>query len=124
MRNFLLIFFGIVLLFGSGCTSFQSYRTAQFVDMDARKIRVEYGEEVHEDVLPDGRRFSFKGKVRIALPDGKRIYLYQGMTETGNLYHNRDKDYHFLEKGPYCLLSHGGKVIFEGYYFRDQESQQ
>lgn len=116
----------VLSIFLTGCAyfSFDAYRVARFVDMDAKIITVEYGEEEHDDVLEDGRKFSFKGKIRITLPDGDRVYLYQGMTQVGMLYHSKKKyDYHYFEKGPYCILSHDGKIIFEGYYCKDQPKQ-
>lgn len=116
----------ILSTFITGCASFsfEPYRVAKFVDMDARIIQVEYGKEKHDDVLEDGKKFSFEGKIRITLPDGDKIYLYQGMTQIGMLYHSKkSEDYHYLEKGPCCILSHNGEVIFTGYYYRNQSNQ-
>lgn len=104
----------------SGCASFKPTREARFINMDAETIRVEYGEEMHDDVLPDGRTFAFKGKIRITLPDGKRVFLYQGLTPTGLLYHSTKRDYSYFEKVPTCWLSHDGELIFEGVYCHDK----
>lgn len=118
---FLLSWVGAGLTLLTACSSFKATRSAQFIDMDANRIRVEYGEELHDDILEDGRKFSFKGKIRLTLPDGDKVYLYQGMTQIGNLYHSEGKSYSYLEKGPWCALSHNGKLIFEGYYCQDRK---
>lgn len=102
-----------------GCASFKPTREARFINMDAETIRVEYGEEKHEDVLPDGRSFTFTGKIRVTLPNGKRVFLYQGLTPMGLLYHSDKKDYSYFEKVPTCWLSHDGELIFEGVYCHD-----
>lgn len=116
---------GLLLICG-GCATmfFHPLRAARFIDMDARVVRVEYGEEPHEEELPNGGTLSFKGKVRLTLPGGGRVVLYQTLTPMGNLYRSKKKDYSFLESGPRCWLSHDGVLIFEGVYCRDSFEQE
>jgi hypothetical protein len=38
------------------------------------------------------------------------------MSGSGMLYASKDKTYEFREKGPYSILSHNGKLVFEGVF--------
>ncbi len=86
--------------------------------MDAEVLVVEYGEEKRTETLPNGLVCTFEGKVRLLLPDKKRVTLYQALATSGVCYVSKDKQYDFHEKGPYCILRHQGVTIFEGYFCR------
>ena len=102
-----------------GCASlrFKPTRESRFINMDAQTLRVEYGQEKRTETLANGLVCTFDGKVRVHLPDGKRIVLYQSRAGTGVCYRSEDKRYEFHEKGPYCILRHQGATLFEGVYF-------
>ena len=111
---------GIALAFLSGCASvrFHPTREARFISMDSELLHVDYGEEKRSETLPNGLVCTFDGKVRLTLPEGKRIVLYQALSTSGVRYVSKDKRYEFIEKGPYCLLRLDGKTFFEGFYCR------
>jgi hypothetical protein len=52
------------------------------------------------------------------LPDGSRRVLYQTLATSGIRYLSANKQYEFIEKAPYCVLRHKGRVVFEGIYLR------
>ena len=103
-----------------GCASliFKSTRQARFIDMDGKVVQVDYGKEKRIETMPNGLVCTFDGKVRLKLPEGKRIVLYQAMSTSGVRYNSANKQYEFIEMGPYCTISHNGKMIFEGFYCR------
>lgn len=111
---------GIALAFFCGCASvrFQTTRQARFINMDSDVLRVDYGEEKRTETLPNGLVCTFDGKVRLQLPEGKRIVLYQALSTSGVRYVSKDRQFEFIEKGPYCLLRLNGKTHFEGVYCR------
>lgn len=104
----------------AGCASlrFKPIRQSRFVNMDVEVLRVEYGHEKRTETLPNGLVCAFDSKVRVRLPDGERIVLYQTLATSGVRYVSHDKQYEFNEKGPYCILRHQGKTLFEGIYCR------
>ena len=69
---------------------------------------------------PAGEIVSGNEGYELALPDGKRVFLYQGLTPTGLPYHSTKRDYSYFEKVPTCWLSHDGELIFEGVYCHDK----
>lgn len=103
-----------------GCAThgFKPTRETRFIDMDANVLHVSYGEEKRTETLPNGLVCTFSGKVRIELPDGKKIFLYQAISTSGMRYLSEDKHYEFREKGVYCFLLKDGEIIFEGVYCR------
>ena len=119
-RPFRLIVLLITVTSLCGCLSvpFDTLRKSRFINMDAEIVAVEYGEEKRTETLPNGLVCTFDGKVRLLLPDKKRITLYQALTTSGVRYVSKDKQYEFIEKGPYCILRHQGATIFEGVFCR------
>ena len=105
-------------LCGCATLTFKSTRTTRFIDMDGQIVCVDYGKEKRTEILPTGLVCTFEGKVRLQLPDGKRIVLYQAMSKSGVRYASANKLYEFVEMGPYCIVSHEGKPIFEGFFCR------
>jgi len=103
-----------------GCASyhFKSIRESHFIDMDAEVLSVQYGKEKRTETLPNGIVCTFNDKVRLHLPNGKSVVLYQAITTTGVRYVSANKRYEFHEKGPYCIVKHEGKTIFEGVFCR------
>lgn len=111
----------LLLLSGTGgCAThrFKPTRETRFIDMDSNVLHVSYGEEKRTETLPNGLICTFSGKVRIVLPDGKKMVLYQAISTSGMRYLSEDKQYEFLEKGVYCFLLKDGVIIFEGVYCR------
>ncbi|MDR2849940.1 MAG: MliC family protein [Verrucomicrobiota bacterium] len=102
----------------AGCASmtFKPLRESRFVNVDAERLHVEYGREKRTETLPNGLVCTYEGKVRLLLPDGKRIVLYQTIATSGIRYQSSDKHYEFIEKAPYCIVRHDGAVLFEGIY--------
>lgn len=86
--------------------------------MDSEVLHVDYGEEKRTETLPNGLVCTFDGKVRLQLPGGKRIVLYQALSTSGVRYVSKDRQFEFIEKGPYCLLRLNEKTFFEGVYCR------
>lgn len=101
-----------------GCATlfFKPLRHTTFIDTDGQRLHVEYGKEKRTETLPSGVTCTFEGKVRVQLPTGKKIVLYQTMTVSGVRYHSSDKRYEFREMGPYCVVSKDREIIFEGVY--------
>lgn len=110
----------VVSLFLSGCASwtFTPLRESRFINVDAEQLQVEYGREKRTETLDNGLVCTYEGKVRLTLPDGTRLILYQTLATTGIRYLSSNKQYEFVEKAPYCILRHQGRVIFEGIYLR------
>ncbi len=104
----------------AGCASwtFAPTRENRFINVDAEQLRVEYGREKRTETLANGLVCTYAGKVRLTLPDCERVVLYQTLATSGIRYHSSDKQYEFVEKAPYCILRHQGRVIFEGIYRR------
>lgn len=98
--------------------SFNAIRQSRFIDMDGQLVHVEYGKEKRTETLPNGLVCTYEGKVRIQLPSGKRLVLYQTLTPVGVCYATADKRYEFIEMGPYCRITQNGKTIFEGVFCR------
>jgi len=100
----------------AGCASlrFESHRESHFINMDGQRIVVEYGKEKRTETLPNGLVCTFDNKVRIALPDGKKIVMYQALAPSGVRYLSKDKHFEFVEKGPYCIMHRDGRTFFEG----------
>lgn len=109
-----------VSLILSGCAAwtFTPNRESRFINVDAEQLRVEYGREKRTETLDNGIVCTYEGKVRLTLPDGSRQVLYQTLAMSGIRYHSADKQVEFVEKAPYCILRHQGRVIFEGIYCR------
>ena len=103
-----------------GCASmtFTSLRQSRFINMDGETVQVDYGKEKRTETLPNGLVCTYDGKVRVELPNGKRIVLYQTITPVGVSYITSDKHYEFTEMGPYCRIGKDGKIIFEGVFCR------
>jgi len=110
----------LLLLACCGCATllFEATREAKYVNMDSEVVHVEYGEEKHTEELPNGGSLVFDKKVRLRLPDGKRVILYQTVSPSGVLYASKDKKYLFFERGPCCMLIHDRATVFEGVYCR------
>ena len=115
-----LIVAGSVLSVLCGCATvlFKSTRESRFIDMDGQVVHVDYGKEKRTETLPNGLVCTFDGKVRLQLPEGKRLVLYQALSASGVCYASKDKQYEFIEKGPYCIITYRGKRIFEGFFCR------
>jgi hypothetical protein len=109
-----------LLLGAAGCATltFKAKREARFVNMDGEFIRVDYGEEKRTETLPNGLVCTFNAKVRVTLPDGKRVVLYQALSPSGVRYLSASKHYEFIEKGPVCKMSRDGRTLFEGIHCR------
>jgi membrane-bound inhibitor of C-type lysozyme len=97
---------------------FDPLRESRFIDMDAQVLSVEYGKEKRTETLPNGLVCTFDRKVRLHLPQGKTVVLYQAIAKTGVRYLSKDKRYEFVEKGPYCMVTCDGKPAFEGFFCR------
>ena len=104
----------------AGCAThrFTPLRESRFFNMDAEILLVEYGQEKRTETLPNGLVCTYEGKVRLTLPDEKRIVLYQTIATSGIRYLSADKRYEFIEKAPYCVVRHEGTMVFEGIYRR------
>lgn len=98
--------------------SFKPYRESRFINMDAELLRAEYAKEKRTETLPSGLVSTFDQKVRITMPDGKRLTLYQSFSPFGVRYVSTDRRHEFIERGIYCLLYRDSVVIFEGVYCR------
>jgi len=111
---------GIALVCLCGCASmrFKPLRETRFINMDAEVLHVEYGEEKRTETFPNGLTSTFTGKVRLRLPDGKQVILYQTMSSSGIRFVTKNREFEFIEKGFYCLLRHNGRTAFEGVYCR------
>ncbi len=113
----------LLLLAGlSGCYTSRPGKTREsnFINMDSEVVHVTYSEEKRIETLPNGIVCTFEGKVRLHLPSGKSVTLYQTMTASGVRYMSKNKDYEFIEKGPCCRLFYNGAQIFEGVYCRSK----
>jgi hypothetical protein len=106
----------------SGCVSSKPVKTreSRFINMDSEIVHVTYSEEKRTETLPNGIVCTFDGKVRLRLPDGKSVTLYQTMTASGMRYVSKNKEYEFIEKGPCCRLFYKGTEIFEGVFCRSK----
>jgi hypothetical protein len=104
----------------TGCATwtFTPLRESRFINVDAEILHVEYGREKRTETLPNGLVCTYEGKVRLHLPDGNRVVLYQTIAPSGIRYLSADKHYEFIEKAPYCVLRHKGVAVFEGIYRR------
>ena len=111
----------MLTLLSAGCATwtFRATREARFVNLDAERLHVAYGRERRTETLPNGLVCTFEGKVRIRLPDGRRIVLYQAIATSGMRYVSANKRFAFHEKGPFCAVYQDGQPIFEGVYSRD-----
>lgn len=110
----------LALLALGGCAhlAFHSTRQSHFIDMDGRVVDVEYGKERRTETLPNGLVCTFEGKVRIRLPEGGHVVLYQALAPSGVRYVSANKKYEFVEMGPYCTITSKGVKLYEGFYFR------
>ena len=86
--------------------------------MDGMVLRVAYGEEKHTETMPNGMTFIFDNKIRLTMPDGHHVVLYQTLAASGILYVSANKSYAFHEKGPYVILLKHSTRIFEGVFCR------
>ncbi|MDD3543934.1 MAG: hypothetical protein PHG96_01090 [Kiritimatiellae bacterium] len=104
-----------------GCASFsfKPYRETCFINMDAEVIRAEYAKEKRTETTPGGLVSTFDNKVRLTLPDGKRLTLYQSFSPFGVRYVSKNGRHEFIERGVYCLFYTDGRVTFEGVHCRD-----
>ncbi len=112
----------MLLLFAAGCASFDVTRRASYVNMDNERLRAEYGEKIHTETFR-GMDFTFKGIVRVILPDGASVVCRQTVSTAGVEYISKDKRYLFVERGPFCILFKDGQRIFEGFYCRDSNKK-
>lgn len=111
----------LLLLAGlSGCYTSKAskVRESRFINMDSEVLHVTYSEEKRTETLPNGIVCTFEGKVRLRLPSGKSVTLYQAMTASGVRYLSKNKEYEFIEKGPCCRLYYKGAEFFEGVFCR------
>ena len=108
----------LVGLCGCATLTFKATRSTRFIDMDGVIVQVDYGKEKRTETLPTGLVCTFEGKVRLTFQEGRRIVLYQVLSTSGVRYASADKQYEFVEMGPYCIVSHQGKTIFEGFFCR------
>ena len=101
-----------------GCATlfFKPLRHSTFIDTDGQRLHVDYGREKRTETLANGLVCTFDGKVRMQLPEGKRVVLYQTMTVSGVRYHSSDEHYEFREMGPCCIVTKDSAIIFEGVY--------
>ena len=115
-----LAFAALALSVLSGCASFgfHATRRSTFVDMDGRVLAVEYAKERRTETLPNGLVCTFEGKVRLRLPEGRHIVLYQALAPSGVRYVSANKKYEFVEMGPYCTITFKGDKLYEGFYCR------
>ncbi len=95
-------------------------RKTCFIDMDSNVLHVTYSEQKRTEKLPNGLVCTLTGKVRLKLPSGKNIVLYQSLSTSGMRYLSKNKQYEFREKGLYCFLLKDSQVIFEGVYCREK----
>lgn len=114
-KRFLVFTLPVIL---AGCLSFgfKAQRKSEFTDIDNNSIFVEYGTEERSEVLPNGASLNFKRKVRITLPDGKRVILYQTISTSGVRYHTPDNKYMFIERGPWCQFIKDGAIVYKGMF--------
>ena len=112
----------VVLAVLSGCYTSNAGKTreSRFINMDAEVLHVTYSQEKRTETLPNGIVCTFDGKVRLRLPSGKSVTLYQAMTATGVRYLSKNKEYEFIEKGPCCKLYYKGAEFFEGVFCRSK----
>jgi uncharacterized protein YceK len=105
----------------SGCASvfFRTERKSGFTDANNTAITVEYGTEEREERLSGGAVLKFNRKVRITLPDGRRVILYQTLSPSGVRYRSADSEYIFIEQGPWCKLIRGGVIVYQGVFSRN-----
>jgi len=106
-------------LCGCASMSFKPYRESHFINMDAEVIRAEYAKEKRTETLPGGLVSTFENKVRLTLPDRKRLTLYQSFSPFGVRYVSKNKRHEFIERGVYCLLYKDGIVLFEGVHCKN-----
>jgi len=118
MKRLVMALFWLLGICGCATLRFKPTRETRFIDMDSQVLHVAYGEEKRTETLPNGLVCTFDGKVRLELPDGKRMVLYQTLSASGMRYLSKDKHYEFREKGVYCFLLKDNKTIFEGVYCR------
>lgn len=111
----------VIGLMLSGCASFgfKTERRSRFVDADANTVYVEYGKEERTEKLPNGAELKFDRKVRVTLPNGKKITLYQTLATSGVRYQSADKKYVFVERGPYCQILEKEFTIYQGLFNKD-----
>lgn len=117
------LFAALLILAGlSGCFTSKGgkIRESRFINMDAEIVHATYSEETRTETLPNGIVCTFDGKVRLLLPSGKSVTLYQAMTGSGVRYLSKNKEYEFIEKGPCCRLFYKGAEIFEGVFCRSK----
>ncbi len=107
------------LVCGCASMSFKPYRASRFINMDAEVIQAEYAKEKHTETMPGGLVSTFENKVRLTLPDGKRLTLYQSFSPFGVRYISKDGRQEFIERGVYCLLYQNGALVFEGVHCRN-----
>ena len=110
----------LIVAFLAGCASldFTTLRENRFFNIDAEILNVEYGREKRTETLPNGLVCTYEGKVRLTLPDGKRVVLYQTIATSGIRYLSANKKHEFIEKAPYCMVRYEGETVFEGIYRR------
>ncbi len=108
-----------ILISGCAVFGFKADRKSRFVDIDANAIYVEYGMENRTETLPNGAELKFDRKVRVTLPDGKRLILYQTLASSGVRYQTADKKFTFVEKGPYCQILENEITVYQGFFNRN-----
>jgi hypothetical protein len=105
-------------LVGCAAWRFTPVRESRFVNVDAQMLRVEYGREKRTETLPNGLVCAYDGKVRLNLPDGTGVVLYQTLATSGIRYLSSNKQYEYIERIPCCLVLHKGELVFDGIFCR------
>ena len=95
---------------------FKTERKSRFTDVNNNRLTVEYGTEEREEVLSNGAKLRYTRKVRLTLPEGERVILYQTLSPSGVRYQSTDKQYLFIEHGPWCRLTKEGNIIYQGVF--------
>ena len=105
----------------AGCASlyFKTERMSGFTDVNNNSVLVEYGTEEREETMPNGAVFKFDRKIRLTLPDGTRKVLYQTLSRSGVRYHTPDKEYIFIEHGPWCKVFKDGVPVYQGVFSKN-----
>ena len=108
----------MLLLTSAGCLSFgfKTERKSLFSDVNNNRVFVEYATEKHTETLPNGAELSFDKKIRLTLPDGKRVVLYQTISASGVRYHTLDNEYIFIERGPWCKIIRNRSTLYQGVF--------
>ncbi len=119
MHKYFLVLCASALLAGCASLCFKTERKSGFTDVNNTVLLVEYGTEERAETLPNGAVLKFNRKVRITLPDGKRIVLYQTLSPSGVRYRSANSEYIFIEQGPWCKLIEDGAIVYQGVFSKN-----